>query len=268
MVVHYTDPYLLNPQHKITVNLVGLGGTGSQVLSSLARLSETLVALGHPGLHVRSWDNDIVTAANIGRQLFSPADVGQYKAIVLVTRLNRFFGYNWEAYTQKFTETKHHANITITCIDTAAGRIEIGEKLKGKPSNGEPHHRCIYWLDLGNLKKTGQAVLGTLQEVKQPKSGNKTIAVLPTVTQKFPQLKNIKEVDQGPSCSIAQSLNRQDLFINSTLANFGVNLLWKLFREGMITYHGCYVNLEHCLVTPMRIESKKVSKPNYKKSKH
>lgn len=254
MVVHYTDPYLLNPQHKITVNLVGLGGTGSQVLSSLARLSETLLALGHPGLHVRAWDDDIVTQSNIGRQLFSPADVGQHKAIVLVTRLNRFFGYDWEAHPKKFTGTQP-ANITITCIDTAAGRIEIGEKLKGKPSKGgEPHHRCIYWLDLGNLKKTGQVVLGTLQEVTQPKSENNTAGSLCNVIKKFPQLKKIKEVDQGPSCSISQSINRQDLFINSTLAQFGVNLLWKLFR-GMITIHGCYVNLEHLIVTPIRIEA-------------
>ena len=34
--VHYTDSYLLNPQHPVTVNLIGGGGTGSQVLTNLA----------------------------------------------------------------------------------------------------------------------------------------------------------------------------------------------------------------------------------------
>ena len=36
--VHYTDSYLMSPQHPVTVNLIGAGGTGSQVLTCLARL--------------------------------------------------------------------------------------------------------------------------------------------------------------------------------------------------------------------------------------
>ena len=31
--VHYIDNYLINPQHPVTVNLIGAGGTGSQVLT-------------------------------------------------------------------------------------------------------------------------------------------------------------------------------------------------------------------------------------------
>lgn len=31
--VHYTDSYLMSPQHPVTVNLIGAGGTGSQVLT-------------------------------------------------------------------------------------------------------------------------------------------------------------------------------------------------------------------------------------------
>ena len=46
--VHYIDNYLINPQHPVTVNLIGAGGTGSQVLICLARLDVTLRALGHP----------------------------------------------------------------------------------------------------------------------------------------------------------------------------------------------------------------------------
>lgn len=36
--VHYTDSYLMNPQHPVTVNIIGAGGTGSQVLTGMARL--------------------------------------------------------------------------------------------------------------------------------------------------------------------------------------------------------------------------------------
>lgn len=74
--VHFTDKYILNPTHPITINLVGVGGTGSQVLTSLARINHALIALGHPGLHVVAYDSDEVTLANIGRQQFSMVDIG------------------------------------------------------------------------------------------------------------------------------------------------------------------------------------------------
>ncbi|MDF2189315.1 PRTRC system ThiF family protein [Paraflavitalea sp. CAU 1676] len=251
MKVHYTAPYLLNPQHKITVNLVGLGGTGSQVLTCLARMNETLIALSHPGLHVYAWDADEVTMANIGRQLFSPADLGLNKATVLVTRVNRFFGTNWEARPEQYTDAP--ANILITCIDTAAGRVTIAGNMKF-PKLAEPMNVQYYWLDMGNGQTTGQAVLGTLSYCKQPKSEHKTARILPTVIKQFPELKKVKKEDEGPSCSVAQSINRQDLFINSTLAQLGANLLWKLFREGMITVHGCYLNLATMIVNPIKIK--------------
>ena len=61
--VHYTDSYLMSPQHPVTVNLIGAGGTGSQVLTCLARLDTALRGLGHPGLFVTLYDPDTVTEA-------------------------------------------------------------------------------------------------------------------------------------------------------------------------------------------------------------
>lgn len=253
MRVHYTDAYLMNPVHKVTVDLVGLGGTGSIVLTNLARINEALTGLGHPGLHVRAWDDDLVTEFNKGRQLFSSSDLGINKAMVLVTRINRFFGYSWQAIPEKYTGTMT-SNILITCVDSARARLMIGEKMKKVKKAREPVDDPYYWLDIGNLQKTGQCVLGTLQQVKQPrKTGESCRAVLPDVVKKFPQLKRINEDDQGPSCSLAEALQRQDLFINSTLAQFGCNLLWKLMREGGIRYQGCYVNMDTLSVNPMKI---------------
>lgn len=88
--IHYTDRYLLNPYHPVTVFVIGAGGTGSQVATGLARMSVALQALGHPGLHVKVFDPDTVTEANIGRQLFSASELGLNKAAALVTRINRF----------------------------------------------------------------------------------------------------------------------------------------------------------------------------------
>ena len=78
--IHYTDQYLLNPYHPVTVFVIGAGGTGSQVVTCLARMGMALQALGHPGLHVTVFDPDTVTGANIGRQLFSEAETGLNKA--------------------------------------------------------------------------------------------------------------------------------------------------------------------------------------------
>ena len=91
--IHFTDRYLLNPRHPVTVFVIRAGGTGSQVITNLARMSMALQALGHPGLHVTVFDPDTVSQANIGRQLFSETELGLNKAVSLVTRINCFFGF-------------------------------------------------------------------------------------------------------------------------------------------------------------------------------
>lgn len=63
----------------------------------------------------------------------------------------------------------------------------------------------------------------------------------------------VKDNDSGPSCSLAEALEKQDLFINSTLAQLGCNLLWKMFRHGMIEHHGLYLNLSTMKVNPISI---------------
>lgn len=134
--VHYIDNYLINPQHPVTVNLIGAGGTGSQVLTGLARLDVTLRALGHPGLFVTLYDPDIVTEANIGRQLFGYSDMGLNKAQCLITRINNFFGNDWKAVPDIFPAMMKNAcrdnmaNITITCTDTIKSRLDLWNILK------------------------------------------------------------------------------------------------------------------------------------------
>src|SRR6266705_115733 len=102
---HYTEAYFLNPMHPVTVKVLGCGGSGSQMLQALARINVSLLALGHPGLIVQAWDPDKVTEANLGRQLFSKADLEQYKAKILIERINRFYGFNWQAFPLRWDET-------------------------------------------------------------------------------------------------------------------------------------------------------------------
>src|SRR5580693_2800390 len=123
--VHFVDKYLLQPTNPVKVNLIGVGGTGSQVLTALARINESLVALNNAGIFVQVFEDDVVTQANLGRQLFAGAEIGLPKAVALVNRINRFFGTNWKAHTMKFNrenirQEDHHATITITCVDSVA----------------------------------------------------------------------------------------------------------------------------------------------------
>lgn len=102
--VHITPPRML--ADRVRVVLIGCGGNGSQMLTGLARLDHAIRALGHPGLDVEVHDPDTVSQANIGRQLFSPADVGQFKASVHVQRVNHFFGLDWRAIPTSTDATK------------------------------------------------------------------------------------------------------------------------------------------------------------------
>ena len=240
MKKHVTDGYIVNPTHKVTVNLIGCGGTGSQVLSGLACINMAIMGLGHPGLHVRVWDGDLVEESNVGRQLYSMADIGLNKAVVSVTRVNRYFGTAWEAVAKMYKsglELEKHANIIISCVDTVAARLEIHKAVINAPAKGHPEWVVKYWMDFGNGKSTGQVVLGTVfnDELKN------VIKLLPEITE-------MEDVNNGPSCSIAQALGKQDLFINSILAQMGLQLLWQLLREGHVRYNGVYVNL-HTLET-------------------
>ena len=112
----------------------------------------------------------------------------------------------------------------------------------------------LYWMDFGNTQASGQVVIGTIpKKIKQPESGlYETVASMKVVTR-LVKYARVKESDSGPSCSLAEALKKQDLFINSTLAQLGCNILWKMFRHGMIEHHGLYLNLETLKTNPILV---------------
>jgi PRTRC genetic system ThiF family protein len=129
--VHVVEKEWLNPYNPIVVNLIGAGGTGSQVLTALARMNHALNELNHPGLCVRLFDEDKVERANLGRQLFASAELKQYKAVALINRVNLFFGTNWKAVTARYDKAGlkeqpelAQAGLTISCVDTVQARME------------------------------------------------------------------------------------------------------------------------------------------------
>lgn len=260
--IHYTDSYLLSPYHPVTVHVIGAGGTGSQVATNLARMDMALRALGHPGLHVTVFDPDTVSEANIGRQLFSASEIGLNKAVVLVTRINRFFGDTWTAESRRYPVRKAGkdnkgcwANIIITCTDNIRSRLDLWRLLKNSRNVTATDQKTpFYWMDFGNAQFTGQVLVGTIRDkITQPSS--KEFIAMPkmNVITEVVSYSTLRDTDSGPSCSLAEALHKQDLFVNSMLAQAGCEILWKMIREGRTLYRGAYLNMETLRLTPIPV---------------
>lgn len=229
----------------VRVLVVGCGGNGSAIVAGLPYLHQAMLVRGHPGgLDVTLMDGEAVSPTNCVRQPFSQAEIGHSKAVVLVSRLNLFWNLNWHAVPQHLCSRTglDRVDIVIGCVDSRAARKAIAEKVTGQRSS------VCYWLDLGNHATGGQFVLG------QPWNwvNRRSAARLRTVAELFPELTEASLDNDGqPSCSVIEALERQEPFVNSTLANHSLALLARLFRHGSITYHGAFVNVAGSRVQPL-----------------
>lgn len=253
---HYLPASITMPENKKTsILLIGAGGNGSPMLTGIARINHAIVNMGkHPGIALTVMDHDHVTAANVGRQLFSPSDIGRNKAECLVTRINNFFGLKFRALPFMFARShidqikQHRIDMIITAVDNYEARETAS--LAAKASGA-------YWLDMGNTANTGQCILGTGQAVKQPtRVKQPCMPHLPTVIDLCPDLKNhAADSGQGPTCSasISDALDKQDLFINTALSTYALSILWDAFRHGCLSHHGVFINLETKRSSPLQV---------------
>ena len=220
---------------KVHITVVGCGATGSAIAAGLPYLHQAMVALGHPyGLAVTFVDGDRISEVNCVRQPFSESEIGLYKATVLATRINLFWGLDWRGAPHFLDERwSDETDVLIGCVDSRKARSLIVRS----PAYGN----CHYWLDIGNNADSGQFILG------QPDNGHaRNLAFrLPTVADLFPEIIDPKldRQDQFPSCSAAEALQRQEPFINQTLAYQALAMLSRLFRYGRLSYQGGFLNL-------------------------
>jgi hypothetical protein len=63
------------------------------------------------------------------------------------------------------------------------------------------------------------------------------------------------EVDT-PSCSLAEALERRDLFVNELLVGAAANLLWQALRQGELRASAVFVNARSHQVTGLPIDGK------------
>ena len=259
--MHFVHNYIINPTNPIKVILIGAGGTGSNMIMELSKLNKALLKLGHPGLQVIMWDADRVSEVNTTRQLFADCEIGMNKAVARINAVNRFWGTAWKAVQHSFKNDllpflpENGASIYITCVDKIKARFEIAKILK-KLSTEKLHNRDrpLYWMDLGNGKDSGQVILSTITNIHQPQSElYEMVSKLPFVTTEYREMLKSQSDDDTPSCSHADSLSKQGLFINSAIAKYGASLLTDLFREGMTPYRGIFINLRTYTTQPIKV---------------
>ncbi|GAA0536897.1 PRTRC system ThiF family protein [Chitinophaga japonensis] len=260
--LHFMDNSFINPTNPISINIIGAGGTGSHMIAAIARLNHTLIALGHPGFTVQLWDDDTVSETNVGRQLFADSEIGLPKSVCLINKVNRFFGTDWKAITQRFekkTRTnilrENMASLTISCVDEVKPRFEIADLLLEQHIKmGHVLDSPTYWIDCGNSRYNGQVILATVGDVRQPDSKKYIpVAFLPMVTDEFKDSLLTQVDNREPSCSMAEALAQQSLFINSTLANLTGSLLEQAIRQGFLEYRGFFVDLLRFRALPIKI---------------
>lgn len=241
-VFHTPDHLLTRP---VRIQVAGVGGTGSHFLDALASLDTTLQRLRHPGFEVAVYDADRVSRASVGRQRYTDADVSVPKAHILVHRCNLFYNLNYTAHARALEPNDIRADLLVTCTDRALFRASIGKAYRNRESH-------TLWLDCGNNNTSGIVVLGHLG--KPTESPNPQLH-LPNIFAMYPEMATMRAVDEEePSCSVAQSISRQEWPVNRLVATMAADLLWNLFRHGKIEHHGCRIDTRTLTSMPMPID--------------
>lgn len=240
-----------DPNHYLkSITIVGLGGTGSQVARIVGRIVYDMQRNRRHAPDILLIDPDKVEEKNVGRQLFAPCDVGQYKAEIVGKRLNYALGLatRWipDAVDAKRHFDRYGSNIVISCVDNHLARREI-HKIDG------------IHISSGNHKDAGQVVLSNsddpdlirryLDDEKVrylPKEGLLFPALLEPEPQPEPQPENL-------SCAELVAIGEQDLLINDWMATVVGQYLYKLLYRQPIYSFLSYISADSMAIRSLAV---------------
>ena len=236
----------IDPGKRLHILVAGCGGTGSQVLGKIARLIHAMKGLGsRREILIHAFDGDHVTEANAGRQMFYTADIGRNKAEVLIERINLCFGQEniFEAEPLLAGSIRGDFSlfgeqvVLVSCTDTRASRREIADARRA-------FDKVLYHIDCGNDKDYGQVVIG---------DGS---AEMPWPEDAFPALVAPGPEDSTPSCSLAEALEKQNLYVNDMAALICGELLRSLIRDNGLETRGAFFRLNDLAMQPIKLKTK------------
>ncbi len=230
------DPHF----HLREVVIVGAGGTGAQIARSVARMIYDMrrAQLHPPSL--RLIDPDVVAEKNVGRQLFTAADVGQPKALVLMRRFNLALGLEVSAVVEPFEATRHlpsstYSTLLIGAVDNERARQQLAAA------------EGVLWLDCGNFANAGQVIIGNTSKrewaLRQIEADTPTYRYLPNAALLFPQLLEPEPPTIAPPLSCADlAVGEQGLLINDLIAAIASQYIWKLLYRRPIQSFASFID--------------------------
>jgi hypothetical protein len=114
----------------------------------------------------------------------------------------------------------------------------------------------VWFLDAGNDSHTGQAIIGHWAGIGGAGRCGYTreTQFVANVFDLYPNLDGYEEPPGVPSCSMAESLRKQDLPINRRIANSAMEILWGMIRGG-IDYQGCFIDIRKGEKLPLPVIS-------------
>lgn len=238
-----------HPKEIKRIIVVGLGGTGSQWARSIARILYDMRDRHLTIPQLTFIDPDAVEMKNVGRQMFTAADVGKSKAEVLARRFNSALGLdiNWRAEPfNALRDIEDHSwtsRTTLLCgaVDNHKARRELAKKPDA------------IWIDAGNHFQTGQVVIGNIGSwhtvrdslADTAKKKKAEIHYLPHASLLFPDLLKPPAPDaKDLSCADLVRFGEQHLLINEMVAGIAANYVFKLMYRLPISSFITYVDLD------------------------
>lgn len=247
----------LNKDNSYNILIIGVGGTGSHLISFLAQMIGNNLVYKNQHRIVLV-DGDEVESKNLRTQKFLPNDVGLKKAEVLSERYENVFGMNI-SYVDRYITCKEDlirllnkdekvTNLIVSCVDNNKARAIIDDLFNSKEMflYGE-----TIIIDTGN--SSGSEEL-TGQTVVAYRDSN--IVKLPSVSTYFPQVLR-DEPETVPVASCGQELlsNIQNIGANITSACTVFNILNNIISFNTIPGDLFMFNANKVEVESMLIQS-------------
>lgn len=259
----------------VQIILAGCGGIGAYLAQHIGRIMRVLYG-DQKGVNLTLTDPKNVTEKNLGRQLFCDAEVGQPKAVALARRYGQAWALNTTAYVGEYSESillpTAELTILVGCVDNAAARRALADTLAQNPERSTPGAPPRFWyLDCGNLKDTGQVLIGsacTPEQVRGAFVEKKKCISLPGPSLQYPNLliPQPEELEDAEmSCEEMAAANLQSLNINAAVAVQAADMLTRLLITRDLKRYQCAVNVaagsvKSYYVTPEQV-AQEIEKP-------
>ena len=243
MEIERRYPEQLGEFDRVSLILVGCGGTGSYLVRDLASLAYHARQRRGLDVMISLVDPDTVEERNCGRQNFCPAEIGANKAETLARRHNLAFGLDIEAFPEpfngEFLQPRSNRTLLIGAVDNAAARSEIDQAVRG-------FRGTVLWLDAGNHEHAGQILLGNREDLEAPEISPLGFCTgLPLPSIQAPELLTPRPAPAADSLSCAEmtAVDAQGLVVNRAVASFAAHYVSRLLISRDLDIYATFFDL-------------------------